>query len=232
MQTLLITSKNKQEIDDFLQKIYKEKKVSNFDIHVIEKEGSIGIGEVREIQKNLFLKPVSGEIKTVVLLNSQNLTIEAQNALLKILEEPPLSALIILTANKKDSFLPTIISRCKIIEFSQKNTIPSQNEISDTLSFLESLIYSGVGEKLKLAQDFGKEKEELITHLDNIISVVRYFLLEKHVKGKNFLPYSDASKNILLKIIKNLQKTKIILATTNANPRLTLENSFLNIATS
>lgn len=230
MQTLLIASKNKQEIDDFLLKFYKENNISNFDIHIIEKEGSIGIGEVREIQKSLFLKPVSGETKAVVLLNSQNLTIEAQNALLKILEEPPSSAFIILTANKAGSFLPTIISRCKIIEFNQKSPDPLENDVTETLSFLETLIYSGVGEKLKLAQEFGKDKEELTSRLDKIIATTRYFLLEKYIKGKNFLPYSETSNNVLLKIIKNLQKTRNILSATNTNPRLVLENTFLNIS--
>lgn len=228
MQTLLIASKNNIKIDDFLTKIYRENKVGNFDINIVDKEGTIGIGEVRELQKTLFLKPLNGETKAVILKNSQNLTIEAQNALLKILEEPPSSALIILTASQKELLLSTILSRCKIIEFKSETPLYSEEEISQKLTVLNSLVEGGVGEKLKLAQDFGKNKGE-ITWLQDLIVSIRYALLKRYSKTEKNILDERIPNQLLLDILKKIQKTKIILETTNTNPRLTLEHLFLDL---
>lgn len=78
-------------------------------------EEKLGIGEARKIQEFLSLKPYQGKSQAVVLLAAENLTLDAQNALLKTLEEVGEDISIILGASAEDQFLPTIISRCKIV---------------------------------------------------------------------------------------------------------------------
>ncbi|MDL2362885.1 MAG: AAA family ATPase [Patescibacteria group bacterium] len=81
------------------------------------KGASIGIESVREIDKFLRLKvPFSRGInRAIIIENGSLLTTEAQNALLKTLEEPPTDTILILTANQPQSLLPTIISRVQQI---------------------------------------------------------------------------------------------------------------------
>lgn len=78
---------------------------------------AIGIDAVRELEHVLTLKiPGRASVQRVVLLNDAHLlTGEAQNALLKTLEEPPQGTILILTSSEEDALLPTIRSRVQII---------------------------------------------------------------------------------------------------------------------
>ncbi|MEK7064310.1 MAG: hypothetical protein AAB973_01750, partial [Patescibacteria group bacterium] len=71
---------------------------------------SIGIEEVRQIQKFLSRKPIRDDKNTVIVREAHLLTIPAQNALLKTLEEPPGNSLIYLITSSPYSLLPTVLS--------------------------------------------------------------------------------------------------------------------------
>lgn len=78
-----------------------------------------GIDSVREIKNFLWQKPQSSQKRVVIIDNADSLTAEAQNAILKITEEPPEHALIILIANNTDNLLPPILSRLHRVYFSR-----------------------------------------------------------------------------------------------------------------
>jgi len=78
---------------------------------------SIGIDLVRGVIETLSKHPFEGKRSVVVLFEAHLATVEAQNALLKLLEEPPPSAAIILVTEFPDRLLPTILSRCTEIRF-------------------------------------------------------------------------------------------------------------------
>lgn len=82
-----------------------------------EDSASIKIEHIRQLQKDINLKPYAGKQKVFIIDNAHNLTAEASNAFLKILEEPPLGSLIILLSAKPALLFKTIISRCKMIKF-------------------------------------------------------------------------------------------------------------------
>ena len=87
------------------------------DVIIIEPaKKSIGIEQVLDLGQSLRLKNTGGG-RTVIILQAQLLTREAQNALLKMLEEPPLDTTIILTASQIDSLVATVLSRCQKILF-------------------------------------------------------------------------------------------------------------------
>lgn len=229
MQTLLIVG-SKENTQKEASTICQKFKISDFDINTFSsEENSIGIGEVKNLQKKLFLKPFQGETKALILENAEKLTHEAQNALLKTLEEPPSNTLIILIVQNKDLILPTILSRCKIIKFKERPLSLSENEKEEYSNKLESLLSAGVGDKLKLAQDLSKNKEEGILWLTKMILTIREYIV-------NSLCYHDLNHDNkrepepkYLSLLTSFQKTYKILSTTNANPRLTLENLFLNL---
>ncbi len=78
---------------------------------------SIKIDAIRNLQKDANLRPYEGKIKVFIIDNAHNLTPEAANALLKVLEEPPKGSLIILISSRVPVLFKTIISRCQIIKF-------------------------------------------------------------------------------------------------------------------
>lgn len=89
--------------------------VPHLDMFVLESDKSIGIDLVREVKLFAQTRPVIKPRKHVIIPQADRLTQEAQNALLKILEEPPPYLVIILAINNVQQLLDTIISRCQII---------------------------------------------------------------------------------------------------------------------
>ena len=78
-----------------------------------EKPNSIGIEDIRiQLIDDVSIKPYTGPYKIYILNEAEKLTLQAQNALLKTIEEPPAYAVILLLTTNAESFLPTILSRC------------------------------------------------------------------------------------------------------------------------
>ena len=78
-----------------------------------EKQGSIGVDDVREqINDTIMIRPYSSYYKIYIVDEAEKMTVQAQNALLKTIEEPPSYAVIILITTNQEAFLPTILSRC------------------------------------------------------------------------------------------------------------------------
>ncbi|MCG6946003.1 MAG: DNA polymerase III subunit delta' [Deltaproteobacteria bacterium] len=93
------------------------------DINIIERDGPfIKIEQIRALKQRLRFKPLEGRYRVTIINNAQNMKIEAANALLKVLEEPPAENLIILTAYEITSLLPTIVSRCLHLPFQPLTT--------------------------------------------------------------------------------------------------------------
>ena len=78
-----------------------------------EKPASIGVDEIREqINNTIMIRPYSSYYKIYIVDEAEKMTVQAQNALLKTIEEPPSYAVIILITTNQEAFLPTILSRC------------------------------------------------------------------------------------------------------------------------
>lgn len=88
------------------------------DLMVVQAEsegGTLKVEQVREVTKFLSLKPYQSQYKIVIFLRFQEANANAQNALLKTLEEAPSYAVLLLTADNAEQLLPTIVSRCEIL---------------------------------------------------------------------------------------------------------------------
>ncbi len=91
---------------------------SHPDIIRLKPEGAfIKIDQVRTLSRQLRFAPLEGKWRIVIVNEAQAMNLEASNAILKILEEPPRRTLIILTASQTTDLLPTIVSRCQQIGF-------------------------------------------------------------------------------------------------------------------
>ncbi len=94
-----------------------QKQKSHPDILIVDSEKIISIGQVRKIQHQISLFPYKADYKVVLIKKADKMTAEAGNCLLKTLEEPPGKAILILVTAYPKLILPTIYSRCQIINF-------------------------------------------------------------------------------------------------------------------
>lgn len=89
------------------------------DLHLVEPDGAfIKIDQIRELQRQLALRPYEAPRKGCIIEAADRLHPAASNALLKTLEEPPGSAVLILLSANPAAVLPTIVSRCQQLHFS------------------------------------------------------------------------------------------------------------------
>ena len=135
-------------------------------------ETSIGISEVRQISVFLSRKPISHPVNTVIVFDAHLLTVPAQNAFLKTLEEPPANSVIYLVTSQPELLLPTIISRVEIVSDGHPENIdPEKLEKSSQL--IEKLLKaSGEGERLIIiqGQNFTRQSAlEFLNHLEHLI---------------------------------------------------------------
>ena len=85
------------------------------DLHRLAPEGAgqqIRIGQVQQLSSDLALLPLEGRFRIAVIEKAHRLNDDAQNALLKTLEEPPAAVVIVLAADDSAKLLPTVVSRC------------------------------------------------------------------------------------------------------------------------
>ena len=88
------------------------------DLHVVERhdgDRDIKVEAVRELQRSLSLAPYIANLRVALLLNFDEASRSAANALLKTLEEPASRVVLMLTAENPESLLPTVVSRCEVI---------------------------------------------------------------------------------------------------------------------
>lgn len=214
MNTYIISSKDLKAGREKAEEIITLENVDRFERTEEVFEKDLGIEDIRNIKKKIFLKPLRGARKSNVLILKKGATIQAQNAMLKLLEEPPPSSIIILVAGSYRIFLPTILSRVKVIEIKDQRKIKNDG-------IAQILVINGAGDGLYLAEVVSKDKAQAIIWLENCILSAREEML------KNIEDPAVAKK--YQKLISALELAYSDLKNTNVNTRLTLENLFLNI---
>ena len=145
------------------------------DFTIINEEGeNITIGQSRELIQTVYEKPILSSKKVYIINDADKMNKEAQNCLLKTLEEPPEYGCFILIAANQDMILNTIKSRCTKIVFDKLTT----NELSQILED-RKIETSNISEKMFNLFDgsIGKalnilEKKEIYEKVDNIVDLI------------------------------------------------------------
>ena len=147
----------------------------NSDFEIIkkdDKEKNISIKTIRLLIKEMYLRPSNGKIKIYIIKDSENLSIESSNALLKSIEEAKDYIILIFTTNNAYSLLKTIRSRCQIISF--KSQIENEFVDREKLSYILSEIISGNFSFYYKNKDFFSKakdyKEELFVEILNFFN--------------------------------------------------------------
>ncbi len=116
---------------------------SHPDISVITAEDgkkNISVSQIRTLRNDAFIKPHQAKKRIFVINDADTLNEQAQNALLKVLEEPPKTVMFILIAENKASLLDTIISRCVTLTLNPPEFSVAFDYIKKTTNFDPSLI--------------------------------------------------------------------------------------------
>lgn len=178
---------------------------------------SIKIEHVREVQQNVSLRPLVSKVKTVIFFEMERASMETQHALLKLLEEPPSFVLIIMTAAKKESLLPTILSRTIIQKI--RNTTEDFDWAKHYTVLQDTL--NEEDKKFSHGSEFDT-KEKAIDWLQTTLTSLHQKLLYDHSKQK-------AINQPYVQFIKKTNRALNTLQTTNTNPRLLMENLLLEL---
>lgn len=138
-------------------------KMQQPDLSIVTPEaegGMIKVNQIRNLQHSLSLTPYEAKYRIALLLNFQFANANAQNALLKTLEEAPKQVILLLTADSADTLLPTISSRCEILRLRPvpvellENELVSRWNIPQEKAHLYAHISNGrTGLALQMAND-------------------------------------------------------------------------------
>lgn len=135
---------------------------------------SIGIGEVRELIRLMALKRVSRGPRIAIVRDAHELTHEAQSAFLKLLEEPPGSAVIVLVTENPAGLLQTVRSRCQTVRF---GGVPADEIMSILVATgrdaadaerAAALATGSIGRALTLTADVIADRDQLIAAVESL----------------------------------------------------------------
>jgi len=198
------------------------------DVEIVVPKLSIGIEDIRIIQNHLSLKPYMFPYRTVIVKEAQLLTPEAQNAFLKLLEEPPSYCLIFLLTTNEDLLLPTIISRCRLIKLSDEDSRISDDQYKILEAEFANILSLSPGLRLEHTKLLSSNRESAINWLEQALLFFHQALIKKNSGKQNLLPvFSSLENQQLLFIIRSIEKTRQLL-TKNVNVRLALDNLLVN----
>lgn len=144
-----------------------------------DKKASMGVETVRDIKKSLFFMPNDGDRKVYIIDDAQKMTVQAQNALLKFIEEPPASVLFFIVADKKESLLPTVVSRTRIISLAPSNNADirrflmseSKKSGGEQIDEAINMAEGSPGKALKLlCRDFSRQRQLCLDFMPILVS--------------------------------------------------------------
>lgn len=213
---------------------------NNPDFFFIEPDGnSVKIDQIRNMQKCILEKPIISSKKVYIINNAETMTKEAQNCLLKTLEEPQEYVVIILIVSDENSMLPTIKSRCTKIFFekiSDENLKTYIKEKIGDVHFEESMIKLSEGSIGKCIEI--SKKHEILKKIEDFINNIENMDEVQIINASSYFNENKEDINLILDYIYILifnktkefsNKIKYIFAmekVQNAKEKLSKSNNF------
>jgi DNA polymerase-3 subunit delta' len=213
------------------------------DYQLFDAQGEITVEQTLEFMSRLSYKPFLAGKKVAIINNAQNLNLQSGNALLKTLEEPSPSTIIILISSQK--LLPTIMSRCQVLYFNSFSFGQLAEFDKTAGQEIVSLSFGSIARLKKLREDknYLEEEKQVISFLEDLkkkkpsarLSLVSV-LAEKESQEleNNFLTWLKWETSLLKqktpawKALDALQGA-ILSLSRNQNKKLILQRLFLNI---
>ena len=217
------------------------------DLYVIDYDNqSIKNDEIRTLTEKVIEKPIISEKKVYIINNAETMTKEAQNCLLKTLEEPPEFVVFILISSIDNLILNTIKSRCMTIKFNNidneliKKYIDENLEYGELSENLLNYINGSIGKAIKL-KDVKDKYTEIENYLKKVTSldIVDFLYYGKTIYDKenindilNYIIvclYSNSKDNVnYIYAIEHVNKCSLRLKA-NSNFDLCIDNMLMGI---
>ncbi len=189
---------------------------NNPDIHILDGSNlsSIGIEDIKGLQKEMVFSPFKETTQIAYILNAEKLTVQAQNSLLKTLEESSGKTAYILTTSNEKDLLPTVLSRCLKLY---------STEIAEARN-----VKNPIGEFLQLDTATAFQKIEAISKEK---SSTEEFLQDMEAYFQELLKRNLSEKRGIISEKSNIEQILIAQRriSANGNKRLVLENLFLHL---
>lgn len=197
-----------------LKILNKDKDIDYVDIiNYRPSKASMGIDEVREIIEEVSKRPYEGDKKVIIIHEGSKLTVQAQNALLKTIEEPPQGVYIILLAESLETLLDTIKSRCQVYKLTPLNNKQmemyintlgrySEEEIRASLAYGEGI--PGKAERLLNDSNLSELREVIMSLLKDINYAKEDLVLIYENKLENYKTEKDEILNLMASFIRDI----------------------------
>ena len=217
MHAYIIEAPTEEERRRVIRAYCDDWNVQPFDtIELIPEELSIGIEAVRRFRSRLALVPTSSPWTVGIVGNATLLTIPAQQALLKTLEEPPPHVKLILSTPSATRLLPTIVSRAHIIRVTQQKTTDAENPV--TVPAIFALQKSSHGQRLLAIDGYAKTGDEARLWIGHATMALQAFIETRSVSAGE----RERAAHLLRRFLLGLT-----LMEKNITPKLVLDRIFL-----
>lgn len=182
MLAKLIVHPDKVKRIKAIENLLKDKSFKNPhpDLLYFTENDKLGVEQAKKIREHLSIKPIITKGKALVLENAANLTLDAQNALLKTFEEPPDETLILLGTDNEFQILPTILSRCEVSYLGEERA--ERLEASKFNHDIEKLLNNSVKERF--------EYIEKLEDKDEFLQALVYFFRQKLQENQRYLDFT------------------------------------------
>lgn len=162
-----------------------------------ERARSFHVDAVREIRQEAHIRPNEASRKVFILENAQNMTAQAQNALLKIIEEPPSNVVFVLTCENKAALLETVLSRVSVITLdSPRKDDDSNGDLKEqSEAILRELLSGSELEVLAAFSAFERDRSGMAGLLRGVRDAAVSIMIEHAAQNKT------AERLRLLKIV-------------------------------
>jgi DNA polymerase-3 subunit delta' len=179
-----------------------------FVLSVPENRKEISIEQVRSLQHDLSLAPYEAPCRIGLLLDFQNASDEAQNAMLKTLEEPTSRVILLVTASRPEDLLPTIASRCEVVLLRpaglQETSLALEKETGITKSDAERLArLSGgrYGQALALQQN-PNQVVKINSLIDGMLQAMAMSLRDRFAYAEELAPRKSSTRENLQEVFR------------------------------
>lgn len=161
---------------------------------------NILVDDVKDLIENIILTPIESEVKVFIFNNFSSATIQAQNKLLKILEEPPKNSYIILNVTNINKVLPTVISRCKKIRILP----PSKTELEQVINSQYKTVLDVCQNSLTKAINYSSNDEFLNVYKNCFKTLLEMKDSRKLLKYVNMFNTSKKTFEMSLEIFESI----------------------------
>ena len=160
-----------------------------------DKPSVISVDDIRDqINKDINVRPYSSRYKIYIIPQGELMNPQAQNALLKTIEEPPEYAIIMILTNNIDKMLPTVLSRCIILNLKPVSELDIMEYLSKLgipmakAKFCVEFSFGNLGKAVRLAtsDEYNEIKQDCVRILKNINKMEIYDLIESVKKMSKY----------------------------------------------